>query len=224
MGFIEVEINNWSRFNPRREYKHPTWFALNNRILESPSMMELSAEELKAWIYILCQASQRNSSRVKVYFNHALKICAISKQILLNAISKLEKDESIQVHVRETNAKDLNQAATLHTNRQTVRDSGTASADPHPLATVWNTSVKKLGRIKKTENKRLKLCESVYSDYTPEEWVAIFQRADRSAFLCGGGAKGWRATFDWVVKNANRVDEGEFDDASVQSEGVVPDV
>lgn len=42
----------------------------------------------------------------------------------------------------------------------------------------------------------------------------LFDRVARSRFLCGDNPRGWRATFDWVIKtqNALRIMEGVYDD------------
>ena len=212
MDFIEIEINNWSQYNTRKEYKSPRWFALSNRILESPSMWELSAEEFRAWIYILCQASQKCSSVVKVYFNHANKACSISKRTLLSAIAKLEKDQSIQCHVRGANAACPITVATEQNKTEQNTTPKLVEEKIQALGALWNTKVSQLAKVKKLEGKRRDLCVKHHLDYQEGEWAEIFARADRSSFLTGGGAKGWKASFDWVLKNANRIDEGEFDD------------
>lgn len=87
----------------------------------------------------------------------------------------------------------------------------------HPLATLWNQSITKLRKVQKTEDKRLTACQKATGKRSLEEWGEIFRRADRAPFLAGGGARGWKASLEWVLKNANRIDEGEFDVEQPQS-------
>lgn len=86
---IEVTLLKWSDFNPRKDYKRPWWFALDNRILENPDLFDFSAEEFKALIYVFCQASQKNSATVILNEAHANQICRIPESVLRNAIKKM---------------------------------------------------------------------------------------------------------------------------------------
>jgi hypothetical protein len=89
MDFIEIEILNWAKHQPRKDIKHPTWFALSNRIMEDAKLFGLTSDDWRALIYIFCQASQQNSASVKINFAHAQRICDISKKQMLSAISRL---------------------------------------------------------------------------------------------------------------------------------------
>lgn len=52
------------------------------------------------------------------------------------------------------------------------------------------------------------------SGYTLEDFKRLFEKTESSSFLKGGNAKNWRATFDWLVKDANmaKVLDGNYDD------------
>lgn len=103
MDNIELEIINWSKYNPRKDYKRPHWFAMSNRVLEDESLYELSGDEFKAWVYILCKASQLNSGSVKIYFKHAERVSGIERHVLSSSIEKLIKAECIRCSVQTTN-------------------------------------------------------------------------------------------------------------------------
>lgn len=89
LEFIEVEILNWSKHQPRKDIKHPSWFAMSNRILEDSKLFGLSGDEWHALLYIFCQASQQNSGNVKINLAHADRICSIKKKTMLSALSRL---------------------------------------------------------------------------------------------------------------------------------------
>ncbi len=86
---MKITIRNWDKFNKRKDIKQPWWFALSNRLLEDPDFYEFNAEELRAWIYLLCQASQKRSPNITVSFVHAEKACNIKISALKSAVSKL---------------------------------------------------------------------------------------------------------------------------------------
>ncbi len=90
MSFVEVEIRNWEKFNARKDIKRPWWFKLSNSMLEDADIYDLNGEELKAWIYILSQASKQQSSQVRIILNHANRVCGVSLKAMDSCIVKLE--------------------------------------------------------------------------------------------------------------------------------------
>ena len=62
---------------------------------------------------------------------------------------------------------------------------------------------------------RKKAIKARYSSgYTLDDFTILFEKAEASTFLKGGNARNWRATFDWLIKDANmtKVLEGNYDD------------
>lgn len=89
MESITVTILNWNKYNPRKDYKTPVWFALSNRIVEDPDLYSFDPLEFKAFVYILCQASQKSSPTITINFDHASRVSNIKKAIMIRAINKL---------------------------------------------------------------------------------------------------------------------------------------
>lgn len=89
MEFVEVEIINWDRHQPRKDIKHPTWFALSNRILEDSKLFQLNSDDWKVLLYVFCQASQQNSSKALISFYHAKRVCEIPEKTMRSALDKL---------------------------------------------------------------------------------------------------------------------------------------
>ena len=60
------------------------------------------------------------------------------------------------------------------------------------------------------------------SGYTMEDFRQLFAKAEASSFMRGGNGRNWRATFDWLLKDANmaKVLDGNYDDhqAAVQEQ------
>lgn len=112
-----VKVIKWGEHNPRKEYKSPRWFALNNRVLEDPDFFGFDGDEFKAWIYILCQCSQKNKCEVLINPEHANRVCRISEKKLKNTLLKLQTI-GIITYDRHTNANVPATVATLHNNTE----------------------------------------------------------------------------------------------------------
>lgn len=97
MKFITVEIKSWNKYNPRKDYVRPWWFALSNTVTQDPMFSEFSDAEFRAWIHILCMASQANANGVvTLYFKHVEQSAGIKSKVLAATISKLEILKVIQ--------------------------------------------------------------------------------------------------------------------------------
>lgn len=146
MDFIEVEIINWSKHNPRSTIKAPRWFALSNAIFEDPDFYDFTHSEVVAWIYILCQASRKNSSVVRLNFKHAAKIASITKNCLESTLSKLQKLECIRVRDHDMNT---NVHAVITTRQdKTGQDKQNTIAQPDGFAVFWSGYPRKVGKSK----------------------------------------------------------------------------
>ena len=88
---IIIKVLNWNKYNPRKDFKNPVWFAFNNRMIEDSDLFDLSHGEFKAWVYILSKASQKASEEVLIKSDHADKVCNISKKDLFSSIEKLQQ-------------------------------------------------------------------------------------------------------------------------------------
>lgn len=89
MELIEVEIVNWGKHQPRKDIKHPTWFAMSNRIFEDSKLFSLSDAQWRCLLYLFTQASQQNSGKIKINVEHAARIGGTSEKVLKSTISRL---------------------------------------------------------------------------------------------------------------------------------------
>jgi len=122
---ITVTINNWDKHNPRKDIKRPTWFSVDNRMIEDPDFFAFNHGEFKSWIYILSRASQKHCGTIDVHFDHAERVCGIKKSNMNAAIEKLLGLHIVTVSVRDPYVSVRNPYAHVtHTNptdRQTDR-------------------------------------------------------------------------------------------------------
>ncbi len=225
MDFIEVEILNWEKYNPRRDYKKPWWFALSNTICTDPMFVEFSDAEFRAWIYILCTASVQNTNRCQLFHKHAERSAGIKRKILISTIGKLEILQVIRIpagictdSVRDLYATEQNRteqntpvrdlyATDLNTQKSDSKES------PSPQL-IWNREIKSLPQVKQwTKARQAQIRKHAFTD---EQWTELFRKVEASDFLTGrtktDGRK-WKASFDWVLKSANltKVLEGNYD-------------
>lgn len=98
-----LKINNWHKYNKRKDIKNPFWFALSNRIFQDPDLIDFSHQELISWIYLLCLASQTRTDCVRVNFKHVQLCARVNKLVFLSAVQKLENLSMITRVVRDTN-------------------------------------------------------------------------------------------------------------------------
>lgn len=168
MDVIEVEIVQWSRHQPRKDIKHPTWFAMSNRILEDSKLFELTDAEWKALLYIFSQASQQNSQHVKIVYAHAKRVCDISEKVLNSTISRLcnagvtRVSRECDVDVRVT-LRDIQYTQDKHTNN---------NAHAEAFADFWSRYPRKVGKGKAEKSWQ----KEIKSGTSPDQ---IFEALDR---------------------------------------------
>lgn len=83
-------VKNWDKYQKRaKDYVRPVWFSLDNSIYEDPDIYDLSAEEFRAWIYIMCQASkQAKGGKISISEDHANRSGNVDKKALKSLINK----------------------------------------------------------------------------------------------------------------------------------------
>lgn len=139
METIDIEVINWSRYNPRKDHKHPRWFAFSNDFFNDPKFYSFTHSEIVGWIYILCMASKENSSMVKLYFDHMQYATKTTKAEITVLFKKLEKHQCIQVRV-------LGKYSTLHYNTIQNTNVQTAVRTIQPVQFDFNAVYQKYPR------------------------------------------------------------------------------
>lgn len=105
---VWVTIHNWEKHNPRKDIKRPTWFALDNRMVEHEDLFDLTHGEFKAWIYMLSLASRKTCETIEIPFSHADRVCKIKPREFRSALQKLANKNMITVHVtRPSHVRDI---------------------------------------------------------------------------------------------------------------------
>lgn len=149
----QITVNNWSKHNPRKDVKRPSWFSFDNRMVEDADFFDFNHAEFKAWIYILSRASQKQSGEIQCDARHAEQVCNIKISDFSSAIQKLKRLNMITVgasHVTRTS----------RTRHAYVRD---------PYATNTHTDITDItNTTEKPADVRTSL-EIIYSNFYPRK-------------------------------------------------------
>lgn len=83
------------------------------------------------------------------------------------------------------------------------------------IKSLFNDICKSFSRCTAMSDARKKAINArISSGYTLEDFKTLFTKAEASSFLKGRNDRNWKATFDWLIKDANmaKVLDGNFDD------------
>ena len=85
---------------------------------------------------------------------------------------------------------------------------------PSALQLLWNETCKSLPKVKELSTTRATKCRARLRERSLDQWREVFEKVQNSDFLRGTNARGWKATFDWLIDNdhnAIKVLEGKYD-------------
>jgi uncharacterized phage protein (TIGR02220 family) len=77
---LEINITNWDKYNARNDVKSCTWFRMSNDFFVDPEFYGASSGTRMVWLYLLCCASKKNNSTVKI--NVQMMVDAIKLDVL----------------------------------------------------------------------------------------------------------------------------------------------
>ncbi len=216
MDFIEIEIIKWAS-HQRKDVKKPSWFAMDNRILEDAKLFDLTDSEWKALLYIFCQASQQRSETVRINYAHAKRVCALPEKTIDSAISQLcNAGVTRTARARNVDVTDTSRERTADVTPQdrTGQDKTRhhEHVDVSVFQTSWNELVASLPKAKTWGNKRRLAEKKILEEFKIEDWDLVCQMIEGSEFLSGRNGKWDHCSIDWVLKKENfvKVLEGNY--------------
>ncbi|MCE1226504.1 MAG: hypothetical protein LWW87_08475 [Geobacteraceae bacterium] len=103
----------------------------------------------------------------------------------------------------------------LYSRKNSKKEDPCHSSSSNALFNLWNDTAEgtPLSKVRELSSTRAKKCSARLKERSINEWAAIFRQIADTPFLCG--AKGWKATFDWIIANdgnAAKVLEGTYED------------
>jgi hypothetical protein len=219
---LTVEIINWDKFNPRKDFKTPTWFACSNGLFDNHEFFDFSHTEMLSWIYILSLASKKKSKVVTIHWSHLEKVGRIKQKEFLAAIQKLQRNQCVQLttnHLyvaREVTSTDLYATQQDMTLQDKTEQDTQISFEASDLVKLWNGTCKSLSKVDRlTDKRKVHSTQRIKDNPDPSYWMQVAERIEASDFCrnAAPSSKGWKADFDWFIKPDThiRVMEGKYD-------------
>ncbi len=78
---------------------------------------------------------------------------------------------------------------------------------------LYNSICTSLPQVRGLTQSRKECISLLLKKYTRDQITEVFRKAQSCDFLCGMGKNGWKANFDWLIREDNflRVQEGAYD-------------
>lgn len=210
---IKLSITNWEKYNPRRDIKRPSWFAMSNQMLRDPTMDGMSSDDIIVWIHCLSLASEQCDKNIVLDTKYLTVYRGCAESVQMCAIRKLCKIGFLtQIRTRHVR----NPYATQQD--RTEQDNPLPPSGDSPVAEdllkTWNENRGSLpGAIGISAARRRAAKVVLAEEPDMGVWGAVVTRIANSNFCTGTNDRGWRATFDWLLKPDTRMKvlEGKFD-------------
>lgn len=68
------------------------------------------------------------------------------------------------------------------------------------IVDLYNNTCISLPKVKVVSEPRKRKLKTRLKKYSVEDFETIFKKAEASSFLTGGGERGWKADFDWLIE------------------------
>ena len=120
--------------------------------------------------------------------------------------------KSIQVNTNDTD-KDKDKDKDKENIINDIHIKSTHTSDCKAVASAFNDICTSFPKIQSLTDTRKRLIKKLLEKYSFDEIREVFLKAERADFLKGNGEKGWKANFDWIVKEGNfvKIKEGNYD-------------
>lgn len=208
-----IIIKNWEKYNGRKDIKKPWWFKLSNTLLEDSQFYSMTGEEIKAWIYLLSQASKHQSGAVYLDEDHATRVCWVKIDGLKSLLKKLEQYQIISKNPYAIRTRSVQQIR-LEEIRLEEKESVNSAKPSHTLLKIWNENCGELAKIRGIGKSRARLVKMRWEENpNPEYWKEVIVKITKTPFCCGKNNRGWKASFDFLIKSDThyKVLEGAYD-------------
>ena len=224
----EIEIPNWSEYNPRGKEKKKTrhhWYRCEAHLFEHPEFLNFSAEEIAVFHYVLSMTCLMQGRRWRCDLELCSKAARVTPTVFQSAIDKLLELQVVRTHEscrtnKETSSYDQIDSVGHTDGRTNVRTSNKSSGStsrmtPDRLLEIWNEHRGQMIEAKKLNEKRRKIARARLAECPDEQyWLGTIRQMARTPFLTGENDRGWRAGFDFLIKSDThlKVSEGFYGD------------
>lgn len=223
---LKITVKNWAKYQGEKRIKNAHWFKFSNKTFRDHKIRSLTPEELRVWLYLLCEvSSENNGGRCTVEVELMATDLAIETAAVKKAIKKLKHFQLLEPKdssSRYTNVVPEEEREREREREQTREKSAKSSSvdDWRVLFEIWNTGRRGMLPAKGWNSKREAAARARWQENPSKQyWSDIVSQMSLSDFCTGGGERGWIATFDFFLAKDthSRVLEGEFGGATQNS-------
>jgi len=146
---LTIKIHNWDKYNVRTGgIKRPFWFSLSNTLVEDTDFYDFNPIEFKTWIYILSQASKKQSDEIEINLDHAKNVSRISHKEFNSTLAKLERLKCVTVRAPYATRTQAEPHITIQDNTEQDRTNNIAQSKlrESDFEAVYKLYPRKLGR------------------------------------------------------------------------------
>lgn len=86
-----------------------------------------------------------------------------------------------------------------------VRSGATDVKTLEKIVETYNQICVSLPKVKVVSEPRKRKLKTRLKKYSVEDFETVFRKAEASSFLTGGGERGWKADFDWLIEEKHMV-------------------
>lgn len=84
--WIEIEVINWERYNPRNDRKSHSWFRLENTIVTEPKFYGLSAAQRFIVVALFAEANKGGRGRARIFLPWLCDSIKVTMQEVLDTV------------------------------------------------------------------------------------------------------------------------------------------
>lgn len=147
------------------------------------------------------------------------------KEEIVSNVYKLYTQDSIGKNsivedsiISTTISQDINTSSDIHKSEHTVK---IISSEFDDIIAQFNSICISLPKVSKLTETRKKNIKARLNDYSVEDLITVFEKAEASDFLSGRSKQWTGCSFDWLIKPANliKVLEGNYDNKNQKKSG-----
>ena len=189
------------------------------RVLVTKGFVKVLNEDLVAYITDWTENNKIRPDRKidSIYKDLLLSICPdvnlIEKKQRADAKQKGDNGQPMDVQ-RTTNGQPMDGIGKVRLGKVRLgkdrlgEDTNTAKTDGETIKKVvdlYNETCISLPKVQKISEPRKRTIKTRLKTYSVEDFETLFKKAEASNFLTGGGNKGWKANFDWLLEEKHMV-------------------
>jgi hypothetical protein len=211
-----ITVHKFFDHNAQLKKGHKATLILNN-LATHPKMLALPTSG--RWLYVALLLLCGDTTEDTITVGHPqLKVYLGSGVGVVKALHQLERlqlvtFEKIDSFIREKKRREKKVIEEKVTGEQVAAPAASENSKLPLLAELWNLHCGNLSKVIGTTPKRDKKAAERFKEATEGEWVGCIQKIAALPFMNGENDRGWKATFDFLLKPDTRlaVLEGKYD-------------